>query len=97
MAKKRSTEESWGPYYETYIKHDAEGNAFEQEVPCYREVVTPYGTVGVPAKHKLSFDVQDDGEKLKITPKFTRVASAKVKKPAKVGAKAAADAPAEQE
>lgn len=34
----------WGPFFD------------ENDDPCYEEVLTPTGTFGVPAGHKLSFD-----------------------------------------
>ena len=86
MARKKASGE-WGPFYETYIKKDREGNVFEQEVPVYLEVTTPYGTFGVPKRHKLTFEVKDD----ETVPVFTEVKSAKPRKAKKV-----ADAPVEE-
>lgn len=64
MAKKQVAAQTYGPYFETYIKIDrATGDEWEQEVPAYREVQTQYGVFGVPAGRTLSFSVVEDPEK----------------------------------
>lgn len=85
MAKKKATGQSWGPYYETYIKFDHDGVEWEQEVPCYREVATSLGTFGIPPKYKMTFvEAKDkDGEPVTV-PEFTLVKTAKARKPKKV-------------
>ena len=79
MAKKAVTPDSYGPYYDTYIKFDHEGSEYEQEVPVYREISTQYGTFGVPKGHKMTFKENEKG----VEPVYTKT-SAKAKKPKKV-------------
>lgn len=85
MAKKKVTDQSWGPYWDTYLKTDHEGVQWEQEVPAYREVATPHGTFGVPAGHKMTFEngVDKDGEPVTVAV-HTEVKSAKPRKSKKV-------------
>jgi hypothetical protein len=84
MAKKKSSgDETWGPFYDTYIKGD-----YEQETPAYREVTTPHGTFGIPPGQVLHFeDVADkDDPEVKIPqPVWEDDPKAKLKKPKKVG------------
>ena len=78
MGKKTVTAESYGPYYDTYIKVDRGGVEYEQEVPCYREVSTSHGTFGIPKGHKLTFKENEKG----VEPVYTKT-KAKARKPKK--------------
>lgn len=82
MAKKTSAAESYGPYYETYIKFDRAGVEWEQEVPTYREVSTSYGIFGVPKGMKMTFKADKDGVMVPVHKETT----AKIRKPKKVEA-----------
>jgi hypothetical protein len=81
MVKKSVSAESYGPYYDTYIKIDREGVEWEQEIPCYREVSTSHGTFGVPKRHKLTFKTEDTKDGPAIVPVYTEVKSSKARKP----------------
>ena len=80
MGKKSVSPESYGPYFDTYIKFDREGVEHEQEIPAYREVSTSHGTFGVPKGHKLTFKTNEKG----VEPVYTPVKTAKIRKPKKV-------------
>jgi hypothetical protein len=88
MAKKKTvSDESWGPFFDTYEKNGQDGFIYEQEVPSYREVNTPHGVYGVQPKMVLTFEdkeIIDDGELIKVpSPVFTLKKSAKIKPPKK--------------
>jgi len=96
MAKKKSASgESYGPFYETYIKRDPEGVEWEQEIPAYREVATSHGRFGVKAGHVLTFeDTIINGERVVMPVQTDK--KLKAKRPKKVAAAPAEETPTEE-